>query len=463
MSDAPERVAAWRSAGAVELVLHRQPRLGAMPVLLVHGASARHETFTLPRSFGGAPRSLAAWLHHRGFDPWLLDWRGSARVVDESRSRGLLRSARHSFDLDHAADHDLPEALARVEAIVATEGAAQPLVGIVGHCMGAAVLAQAIAKGTLGADSHRLRAVLLALGLFYDAPAQSQFRSQDHLLERLLGAPEPPPDIDPRPGAAWPRELDELYANLPSGPRHRAGGGEPLPACDELCNRLSFLYGRPYLEENLFPTLHRDLLAIRFEEGGAVPPPGQIVRGAASGARAELVEAIVGAGARDLASRSGVLLAAPRAGSFLDGEPLEAGGARFATCTSSEEIPAELSAQFGAIPLRLYVHAWRNLRRGWAAPFGAGDDDRTLVGAEARGRFGRLGGLLLLTGERNPLWHRRSIDRMYEWLVRGPRAAAASVTRRVLRGYGHQDLLWGRRASDEVFPWVESALRPRGR
>jgi len=463
MSSAPERIAAWRSEGDVELVLYRQPRRTAMPVLLLHGASAQHETFTLPRSFGGAPRSLAGWLHHRGFDPWLLDWRGSARVVDESRSRGVLRSARQVFDLDHAADHDLPEALARVEKIAASEGAAPPFVGIVGHCMGAAVLAQAIAKGTLGSDAHRLRAVLLALGLFYDAPAQSQFRSQDHLLERLLGAPEPPPDIDPRPGAAWPEELDELYANLPAGQRHRGAEGNPLSACDALCNRLSFLYGRPYLEENLFPTLHRDLLAIQFERGDEVPPPGEIVRGAASGARAEVVEAIAGAGARQVAERSGVLLAASLDGAFLAGEPLEAGGARFATCTSSEQIPAELSAQFGAIPLRLYVHAWRNLRRGWAAPFGAGDDDRTLVGAEARRRFGRLGALLLLTGERNPLWHRRSIDRMYEWLVRGPRTAAVPATRRVLRGYGHQDLLWGRRAPEEVFPWIESALRPRGR
>ncbi|MCC6642077.1 MAG: hypothetical protein IT386_13035, partial [Deltaproteobacteria bacterium] len=141
------------------------------------------------------------------------------------------------------------------------------------------------------------------------------------------------------------------------------------------------------------------------------------------------------------------------------GEEIDSRGRRIATCVESEAIEAELPAQFGAIPLRLYVHAWRNLRRGWAAGFDAGDDDRALVGDEARARFGRLGRLLLLTGERNSLWHRRSIDRMYDWVVRGPGGRALPVTRRVLRGYGHQDLLWGRRAAEEVFPSIERALR----
>jgi hypothetical protein len=305
----------------------------------------------------------------------------------------------------------------------------------------------------------RLRVSLLTLGLFYEAPAESQLRSQDPLLERLLGSPEPPAEIDPRPGAVWPKELAALYENLPVTARHWAAGGSSLSAAEQLCNRLGFLYGRPYLEENLFPTLHRDLVVLAFAQGTAEPTPGDVVRGARSGAQARLVEVIRGAGEWERASCTGVLLAAPGHGAFQSGEEIETQGRRFAACVESEAIEAELPAQFGAIPLRLYVHAWRNLRRGWAASFAAGDDDRALVGEQARGRFCRLGRLLLLTGERNPLWHRRSIDRMHEWLMRGPGCRALPITRRVLRGYGHQDLLWGRRAAEEVFPSIGATLR----
>lgn len=459
MFDPPHRVASWPSEGGVELVLYRKPNPGGVPVLLLHGASARHETFTLPRPFAGAARSLTDWLHERGFDPWLLDWRGSARVVDEARSRGLSREAWQSFDLDRASACDLDEALGVVARTAAKDGARDAALGIVGHCMGAAVVAQAIAQGTLDRRLPELRVCLLTLGLFYEAPAESQLRSQDPLLERLLGSPEARVEIDPRPGAAWPSELAALYENLPVTARHRAAEAAPLSTAEQLCNRVSFLYGRPYLEGNLFSTLHHDVVALTFARGRAEPTPGDVVRGVRSGAQARLVEVIRGVGEWACADCSGVLLAIPVGGTFEPGEEIDSRGRRIATCVESEAIEAELPAQFGAIPLRLYVHAWRNLRRGWAASFDAGDDDRALVGDEARARFGRLGRLLLLTGERNSLWHRRSIDRMYDWVVRGPGGRALPVTRRVLRGYGHQDLLWGRRAAEEVFPSIERALR----
>lgn len=460
MFDPPQCAASWRSIGGIELFLHRRPNLGRIPVLLLHGASARHETFTLPRPFGGVARSLVDWLHDRGFDPWLLDWRGSARVVDEARDSGLLSAARQSLDLDSAAAFDLPEALARVRATTSSEGVADSVLGIVGHCMGAAVVAQAIAQGTLDMDLRRLHVVLLTLGLFYEAPAESQLRSQDPLLERLLGSATPPSVIDPREGATWPAELGELYASLRSGTDHRDHSSGTISAAEALCDRVSFLYGRPYLERNLFATVHRDSLVIEFRDGVRAPSAGDRIYGAMSGARARVLEVIAGAGTWERGDRAGTLLGSPEAEGFRAGEALVLGGRKVATCLAAESLAAELPAQFGAIPLRLYTHAWRNLRRGWAAAFDARDEDRALVGRTAHARFCGLGRLLLLTGERNSLWHRRSIDRMHDWLVRGPGCRALPVSLRVLRGYGHQDLLWGRAARQDVFPSIEATLRP---
>jgi hypothetical protein len=115
--------------------------------------------------------------------------------------------------------------------------------------------------------------------------------------------------------------------------------------------------------------------------------------------------------------------------------------------------PEFLSKQFGAIPLRMYLHAAKNVRRGWAAPYDALNHS-DWIGPKARGRFDQLKFITLITGARNQLWHRDSIDRMYEWLSRGvrkPNTHRPTVTKHILPTYGHQDLLWGKRANEAVF------------
>ena len=80
--------------------------------------------------------------------------------------------------------------------------------------------------------------------------------------------------------------------------------------------------------------------------------------------------------------------------------------------------------QFGGIPLRMYLQGAYNVRRRWAAKFPTDSsaklqDDKDLIGPEARGRFHELPAVTLITGEQNQLWHRDSINRMHEWITAG--------------------------------------------
>jgi hypothetical protein len=356
-------------APAVPVHLWRRRHEGKPPVLLLHGASARHESFLVPVGPRGAARSLADWLFERGYEPWLLDWRGSGLVVDEVSRAGTLAPLKERFTFDAAARCDVPAALDKIRA----ETGAQRIAAV-GHCMGAATLAQAVAAGhTEG--RHLSHLVLLTLGLFYEPAWDGRIKSQDHVLERawLAGASEV---IDPRPRGAWPPELEAMYESWPDSLRPHRGDTAALSHIEHMCNRISFMYGSPYREELLSPEVH-----------------------------------------------------------------------------------ADLGRQFGAIPLRMYVHGAQNVRRGWAAGVDAPDDDTTLIDERARARFGDLESVTLITGARNQLWHRDSIDRMYEWLRRGA-WRHQRITKHVAPGFAHQDLLWGTGARESIFPVIRAGLPP---
>lgn len=396
----------------VRLFLWRLRNDKAMPVLLLHGASAGAQTFTIPGSSNGEPRSLMDWLHSRGFEPWLLDWRGSMNVAQDLGQKGLLANI-DELDFDHAAERDIPTAL----RLIKEETNAERL-GAVGFCMGAGTLAQAIASGKIEKKLGLSHVVLLTLGLFYRAPAESLLKVQDHLLERLLksdGGREVGRvfAIDPRidsgcykgdPGWDWPAALEKLYRNWPGRLKPLHTASEIEEAADvrksilRMCNRVCFMFGDPYREMNLVPELHQH----------------------------------------------------------------------------------ELPRQFGAIPIRMYAQGAKNVRRGWAARFGANDivtgetgvartgsmksDPREFLSEKScRQFFDTLDRITLISGAMNRLWHRDSIDRMYEWLVRGNIWSASSdpqttIEKAILAQYGHQDLLWGVRARRDVFPHILRGL-----
>jgi cholesterol oxidase len=373
MSELEKIPITWRDEdGAQPKLFLRRRRNGGRPaVLLLHGVSARHETFLIPPpdpAHPDVPRNLVDWLHERGFEPWLLDWRGSGLTVDRAAEDETLERLRSTFDFDHVARFDIPAALRTIEA-----STRRACTRAVGHCMGAASLAQAIASGQAPGLEH---VVLLTIGLFYEPAWDGRLKTQDHALERVRLEEPDLLTVDPRPGKRWPRELEEIYGNWPDALRPHPGGDRS--ETDEVCNRLSFMYGPIYLEENLFPELHEQRLLLE---------------------------------------------------------------------------------QFGGIPLPMYLQAARNARRGWAAGFDANNEDVTLIGPEARAFFDGLSAITLVTGVRNQVWHRDSIDRMYEWLRRGPKRDDHRVHKEIVPDYAHQDLLWGERAHRDVFPSIEQGLR----
>ena len=120
-----------------------------------------------------------------------------------------------------------------------------------------------------------------------------------------------------------------------------------------------------------------------------------------------------------------------------------------------------LPTQFGYIPLQFLIHCCQNLRRGHAAAFVPAStgplppDTRYLQRRPFQDRR-----ITLITGDLNSLWHRDSIDTMYEWLRRGRQAEQPlSLQKHVVPDFGHQDLYWGVDAPGTVFPKILEGLR----
>ena len=249
----------------IPLQLHRlevkgdRPDVPRKPVLLLHGASASHRTFTRPRP------NFADWLAAEGsYDPWLLDWRGSGLVVDDAH-QAPLRDHGELYNFNRAAEQDVRAAVDKILAVTKA-----PKIAVVGFCMGGAVLAEAIALRHLTAAEVDC-VVLMALGLFYEAPIDGRLKSEDRLLEHLksLGEGDSPLFVDPRMKAdaaglrtAWPADLEKLYVAWPGALKFHPEAPAAPPSQERrdpvtlMCNRLSFMFGMPYHHDNLQADIH---------------------------------------------------------------------------------------------------------------------------------------------------------------------------------------------------------------
>jgi hypothetical protein len=219
------------------------------------------------------------------------------------------------------------------------------------------------------------------------------------------------------------------------------------------------MYGMPWLEGNLAPELHHRTTIVGFRGGRRRPSPGdRILSGACRGTLHSLHVSKGDWGNRDaegwlnLIETDGV----PNADDaiYLNGRS----ESQIGTVTSvvPDRGPA-VEKQFGPIPLAMFVQGAKNLRRGFAG-FAASDArDIRLIDLSALAAFARLDRITLVTSDRNSLWNRDSIDRMYEWLRRD--VPADKLAKHVLPRYGHQDLLWGELASRDVFPKIHEGLK----
>jgi pimeloyl-ACP methyl ester carboxylesterase len=342
-------------------------------VLLVHGASAGSDTFRI-----GEEQTLVDYLLGHDLDVWTLDWRASMRrakdVYCQAVYDGRLAA---TFTIDAAADHDVPAAIA---AMRQASRSVRGKIAVLGHCMGGAIVAQGIARGAISsADVENV--VLTGLGLFYRAAIDNVLKAEDQALEGLLadgqhllhptkGWERSVCTRDPGEGP-WPPPLEDPY---------RVWLDTPLPHdCKvEICHRLSYMFGMPFIPDRI-PAIH---------------------------------------------------------GRYLP-------------------------TQFGYIPLQFLLHCCQNLRRGHAAPFVPTStsplppDTRYLQRRPFQDRR-----ITLITGDLNSLWHRDSIDTMYEWLRRGRQPEQPlSLQKHVVPDFGHQDLYWGVDAPRLVFPKILEGLR----
>jgi pimeloyl-ACP methyl ester carboxylesterase len=374
-------------AGGVQLALWHDGSLdkaGRKPVLLLHGASANHRTFITPEG----DRNLASSLIKEGHDPWLLDWRGSSLVVDDPTNKGSIESQGCLYNFNEAAERDVRAALCEIRR--RREDWGGKAIGALGFCMGAAVLAEALALGCI-TDTDVDCLVLMTLGLFYTVPIDGRLKSEDHTLEELQNTPgDTVPGIDPRPDSTWwPVPVNRLFELWPQALKWHTYDDTPT---SKMCNRVSFMFGMPYCHENLVSEIHSDS----------------------------------------------------------NGKPV-------------------LSTLFGTIPLDMYIHGAQNIRTGQATFYecplskdptcAAPKDPKRFVSDDARRAFKRLTKISLITGDVNRLWHRDSIDRMHEWLMRGPANSTCMVSKHVIPGYGHQDLLWGRDSPECVFTSIVEGLK----
>ncbi|MDP5216970.1 hypothetical protein Q5Y75_07055 [Ruegeria sp. 2205SS24-7] len=365
------------------------------PVLLLHNASGSHKIYTIPDSRENQPRCLLDWLVSEGFDPWLLDWRSSYLTVADPDNQKVLTNHGDEFNFHNAAEFDIPMAVKKMQAQLGKE---QPI-GIVGFCMGAATLAEAIAGGWLD-NINVTHAVFMTIGLFFAVPFDTRLKGDERTLERLKVSADSFHSVDPRVRevnegdevelqAPWPDELEGLYNMWPGRFKpHNTGQSQSEPSdvrCAlEMYNRLSFIYGTTYEERKLVPEIHRP-------EGSRQP---------------------------------------------------------------------ELVGQFGAMPLHMLIHGAQDVRRGCAADYNSSEElkDAQLLSSDALARFGKLERVTLITGEKNRVWHRESIDLMYEWLHRLPSNHWRKLNKIIYPDFGHLDLLWGKDSVRKVFPEIKHGL-----
>ncbi|PBC65654.1 esterase [Streptomyces sp. Tue6028] len=98
-------------------------------VLLLHGHTASADMFLLPET-----RNLVDVLLDDGYEPWLLDWRGSCRLPYNETGR--------RYTYDDVALYDIPEAVAYIRQRIGD----RPLF-VVAHCIGSLALSLSMTAG----------------------------------------------------------------------------------------------------------------------------------------------------------------------------------------------------------------------------------------------------------------------------------------------------------------------------
>lgn len=206
-------------------------------VLVTHGHTASSNMFVLPET-----RNLVDVLLDAGYEPWLLDWRGSSRL---HHNEGTER-----YTYDDVALYDIPEAVAYVRGRIGTRQ-----LFVVAHCVGAMCLSLSMAAGLVPG-----LAGVVAQGVFLTPKLPARTRVRMHLGAELLRSRLTHQPVDFRRVGLWSKHTP-LFALA-------ARGAEcPDPTCQILHNSAWGMGASLFVHENLSPRTH-DRLAELF---GAAP------------------------------------------------------------------------------------------------------------------------------------------------------------------------------------------------
>ncbi|BBC31257.1 hypothetical protein SGFS_025510 [Streptomyces graminofaciens] len=202
-------------------------------VLLLHGHTASAEMFTLPET-----RNLAAALLDAGYEPWLLDWRGSCRLPYNERG------PRYSYD--DVSLYDIPEAVAQVRGRIG----GRPLFAVA-HCIGAMTLSMSMAAGLVTG-----LAGVVAQGVFLTPKLYGRARLPMHLGTELLRGRMSHQVVDFKRAGLFSKQslLFALAAR---------GADCPDPTCQILHNSAWGTGASLFVHDNLHPDTH-DRLAQLF-------------------------------------------------------------------------------------------------------------------------------------------------------------------------------------------------------
>lgn len=239
LADAAVEQVPLRASDGFELGLCRISRPGPSrpAVLVLHGHTASADMFVLPET-----RNLVEVLLDAGYEPWLLDWRGSCRLPhNEGRKR---------YSYDDVALYDIPEAVA-----VVRERIGDQRLFVVAHCMGAMALSMSMAAGLVPGLSG-----VVAQGVFLTPKFSWNTRLRMHIGGELMRSRFTHLPVDIRKTGIWSRFLPVFSL--------AAQGAEcPDPTC-QLLHNSSWGSGASLFEHQHLNERTHDRLAELF---GSVP------------------------------------------------------------------------------------------------------------------------------------------------------------------------------------------------
>ncbi|MEU1466834.1 alpha/beta fold hydrolase [Streptomyces sp. NPDC005761] len=198
-------------------------------VLLLHGHTASSDMFLQPET-----RNLVDVLLDAGYEPWLLDWRGSCRLPYNETGR--------RYTYDDVALHDIPAAVAYIRQRI--DG--RPLF-VVAHCIGALSLSMSMTAGLVPG-----LAGVVAQGVFLTPKLAARTSLKMTMAGELFRSRFDHIPVDFRKVGFWSR-YTPLFALASKG------ASCPDPTCQILSNSAWGVGASLFVHENLSAATHERL------------------------------------------------------------------------------------------------------------------------------------------------------------------------------------------------------------